>query len=147
MRMNPQQPLFTIGTVAKLLQLHEQTIRQYERLGLVLPSRTARHTRMYSQADVERLECVTYLVKNCRVNIAGVRLMVQFGVTRPEIEHFLKAQARLKDLESMSRNLLPPGQEDQDATQREEIVVPRKIPRNVPSEIPRTGRRTGGRRK
>ncbi len=127
MRMNPQQPLFTIGTVAKLLQLHEQTIRQYERLGLVLPSRTARHTRMYSQADVERLECVTYLVKHCGVNIAGVKLMVQFGVTRPEIEQFLKAQARLRDIQCMSQNLLPPGQEDIHESQVEEPVArPRK---------------------
>ena len=127
MRMNPQQPLFTIGTVAKLLQLHEQTIRQYERLGLVLPSRTARHTRMYSQADVERLECVTYLMKHCGVNIAGVKLMVQFGVTRPEIEQFLKAQARLRDIQCMSQNLLPPGQEDIHESQVEEPVArPRK---------------------
>jgi len=126
MRMNPQQPLFTIGTVAKLLQLHEQTIRQYERLGLVLPSRTARHTRMYSQADVERLECVTYLVKHCGVNIAGVKLMVQFGVTRPEIEQFLKAQARLRDIECMSQRLLPPAQEDLHEAQVEGSVVRRK---------------------
>jgi MerR family transcriptional regulator/heat shock protein HspR len=138
MRMNPQQPLFTIGTVARLLQLHEQTIRQYERLGLVRPSRTARQTRMYSQADVERLECVTYLVKHCGVNIAGVRLMVQFGVTRPEIEQFLKAQARLHDIQCMSRNLLPPGQEDSHETPVQETPA-RRTPRN-PS------RKDGGRR-
>lgn len=124
MRMNPQQPLFTIGTVAKLLQLHEQTIRQYERLGLLCPSRTARHTRMYSQTDIERLECITYLVKTCGVNIAGVKLLVQFGATRPNVEQFLKAQARLKDLQSMSRNLLPPCQEESHAQNAEVIDIP-----------------------
>lgn len=138
MRMNPQQPLFTIGTVAKLLELHEQTIRQYERLGLVRPSRTARKTRMYSQADIERLECVTYLVKHCGVNIAGVKLMVQFGITRPEIEQFLKAQARLHDIQCMSQRLLPPAQEDPHDAKTEERAVPRK-PRNLP--------RTGSRRR
>ncbi len=117
MRMNPHQPLFTIGVVARLLQLHEQTIRQYERQGLIIPSRTAKQTRMYSQTDVERLECITYLVKNCGVNLAGVKLMVQFGLTRPEIENFLKAQVRMKDLEKMSRNLLPPSSEEEHVPQ------------------------------
>jgi MerR family transcriptional regulator/heat shock protein HspR len=129
MRMNPHQPLFTIGIVAKLLKLHEQTIRQYERLGLIAPSRTAKHTRMYSQDDVERLECITFLVKQCGVNLAGVRLMVQFGLTRPEIENFLKAQVRLKDLQSMSSHLLPPSQEVCHANDREEKPAPARARR------------------
>jgi len=126
MRMNPQQPLFTIGTVAKLLQLHEQTIRQYERLGLLCPFRTARQTRMYSQTDVERLECIIYLVKNCGVNLAGVKLIVQFGLSRPDIETFLRAQTRLKDLQSMSRNLLPPSQEEEHAEEETILERPRR---------------------
>ena len=131
MRMTLHQPLFTIGIVARLLKLHEQTIRQYERLGLIAPSRTAKHTRMYSQADVERLECIMFLVKQCGVNLAGVKLMVQFGLTRPEIENFLKAQVRLKDLQAMSSHLLPPSQEECHATD----------PKERPAAAPRPRRR------
>ena len=52
MDLSPEHPVYTISVVAHLLGVHEQTLRQYERLGLVSPCRTLRRTRMYSQADV-----------------------------------------------------------------------------------------------
>jgi len=74
-----------------MLDLHEQTIRQYERLGLVCPCRSIRKTRMYSQSDVSRLECINYLVKGCGVNLAGVRILVQISNGNPQVaEQLLK---------------------------------------------------------
>jgi MerR family transcriptional regulator/heat shock protein HspR len=63
MEVSREHPIYTISVVAQLLNLHEQTIRQYERLGLICPCRTLKKTRLYSQEDVERLECIVYLVK------------------------------------------------------------------------------------
>jgi MerR family transcriptional regulator, heat shock protein HspR len=83
-------PVFTIGIVSQLLGLHEQTLRQYERLGLISPCRSIRKTRLYSQADVDRLECITYLVKTCGVNLAGVKIMVTLSSQYEEVEQLLK---------------------------------------------------------
>lgn len=92
MQVHPNHPVYTISVVAHLLGLHEQTIRQYEREGLVCPCRTVRKTRLYSQEDVERLECITYLVRHCRVNLAGVKIMVTLSNKHPEIEALLKTK-------------------------------------------------------
>lgn len=85
MQVDPYDPIYTISVVSRLLDLHEQTIRQYERLGLVCPCRSIRKTRMYSQSDVARLECINYLVKTCGVNLAGVRILVQLSNDNPHV--------------------------------------------------------------
>jgi MerR family transcriptional regulator/heat shock protein HspR len=85
MQVDPYDPIYTISVVSRLLDLHEQTIRQYERLGLVCPCRSIRKTRMYSQSDVTRLECINYLVKTCGVNLAGVRILVQLSSCNPHV--------------------------------------------------------------
>ena len=90
MEVPPDHPVYTISIVAQLLGLHEQTIRQYERLGLVSPCRTLRKTRLYSQSDIERLESINYLVKTCGVNLAGVKIVVSLCLQNPEIQHLLK---------------------------------------------------------
>jgi MerR family transcriptional regulator, heat shock protein HspR len=86
----PSHPVYTISVVAQLLGLHEQTIRQYERLGLIAPCRTIRKTRLYSQVDIERLECINYLVKTCGVNLSGVRIVINLSVQHPEINQQLR---------------------------------------------------------
>jgi MerR family transcriptional regulator/heat shock protein HspR len=90
MEVNREHPVYTISVVAQLLHLHEQTIRQYERLGLISPCRTIRKTRLYSQCDIERLDCINYLVKTCGVNLAGVQIVVRLSLQHPEIEDRLK---------------------------------------------------------
>jgi len=90
MELSPDHPLYTISVVAQLLGLHEQTIRQYERLGLISPCRTLRKTRLYSRADIDRLECITYLVKTCGVNLSGVRIVITLSNSHPEIDRLLR---------------------------------------------------------
>ena len=92
MQVPPEHPIYTIGVVAALLHLHEQTIRQYERLGLICPCRTLKKTRLYSQEDVERLECITYLVKTCGVNLSGVQIVITLSAQHPEINELLKSR-------------------------------------------------------
>jgi MerR family transcriptional regulator/heat shock protein HspR len=90
MEVPPNHPAFTISVVAHLLGLHEQTIRQYERWGLVAPCRTIRKTRLYSQQDIERLECINYLVKTCGVNLSGVKIVITLSTQHPEIGEMLR---------------------------------------------------------
>jgi len=92
MEVDPEHPVYTISVVAQLLGLHEQTIRQYERLGLIAPCRTIRKTRLYSQHDIERLECINYLVRTCRVNLSGVRIVISLCSGHPDIELQLKTK-------------------------------------------------------
>lgn len=65
------QPLYMIGVAAQLAGMHPQTLRSYEQKGLVTPQRTSGNTRMYSQADIERLELINELTSE-GINLAGV---------------------------------------------------------------------------
>jgi len=66
-----RRPLFMIGIAAELAGMHPQTLRVYERRGLVSPSRTARNTRLYSEADVARLRRIQEL-SEAGLNLAGI---------------------------------------------------------------------------
>ena len=68
--------LFSIGQVAESFDIHQQTLRQYERLGLLRPSRTEGNTRMYCDADLERLEVILNLSRELGVNLAGVEIVL-----------------------------------------------------------------------
>jgi MerR family transcriptional regulator/heat shock protein HspR len=70
-------PVYTISVVAKLCGLHEQTLRLYERRGLLSPIRMSGRTRMYSQADLETLEQIIYLIREKGVNLEGVRMILE----------------------------------------------------------------------
>ena len=65
------RPLYMIGVAAELAGMHPQTLRSYEQKGLVTPQRTSGNTRMYSPADIERLELINELTDE-GINLAGV---------------------------------------------------------------------------
>ncbi len=68
------EPLFVISVAARLVEMHPQTLRKYEREGLIAPSRTTGNLRLYSDRDIERLRQVKYLVEERGLNLAGVQL-------------------------------------------------------------------------
>ena len=70
------EPVFQISVVSRMVGLHQQTIRTYERVGLVRPARSDGNTRLYSTADVERLRQVVRLVNDLGVNLAGVEVIL-----------------------------------------------------------------------
>ena len=70
------RPRYPISVVANLLDVHQQTLRLYEREGLVKPQRTPRNTRMYSESDVEQLRSILSLT-DIGVNLAGVEIIMQ----------------------------------------------------------------------
>lgn len=88
--MPEHEPVFSISVVARLVGLHQQTVRQYERAGLVLPARSQGNTRRYSQADIERLRQVIRMVDDLGVNLAGVQvalgLLQQIEELRVELD-------------------------------------------------------------
>lgn len=70
------EPCYVISIAAKLVELHPQTLRYYERLGLVVPSRSKGNVRLYSLSDIERLQRITRLVDELGVNLAGVEVIL-----------------------------------------------------------------------
>ncbi len=70
------EPVFIISVAARLLEMHPQTLRKYEREGLVAPSRTTGKFRLYSDEDLQRLRQVKYLVGERGLNLAGVQLVM-----------------------------------------------------------------------
>lgn len=71
------EPLFVISVAARLVEMHPQTLRKYEREGLIAPSRTTGNLRLYSDSDIERLRQVKYLVEQRGLNLAGVQLALE----------------------------------------------------------------------
>jgi|SRR6188472_1197178 MerR family transcriptional regulator/heat shock protein HspR len=71
------EPVFVISVAARLVEMHPQTLRKYEREGLVAPSRTVTNLRLYSDEDIERLRQVKHLVEQRGLNLAGVQLALE----------------------------------------------------------------------
>jgi MerR family transcriptional regulator, heat shock protein HspR len=71
------EPLFVISVAARLVEMHPQTLRKYEREGLIAPSRTSGNLRLYSDQDIEQLRQVKYLVEHRGLNLAGVQLALE----------------------------------------------------------------------
>jgi len=97
------EPVFQISIVSRMIGLHQQTIRSYERVGLVKPFRTGGNTRLYSQADVERLRTVTRLVNDLGVNLAGVDVIIRMTRQIEELQQQLKKVS--KELRSAEHRL------------------------------------------
>jgi len=72
------EPVYLISVVAKALNIHPQTLRQYEREGLITPSRTSGKMRLYSQRDIDRINMILRLTRDLGVNLAGVDIILQF---------------------------------------------------------------------
>src|SRR5919112_354261 len=83
------EPVFIISVAARLLEMHPQTLRKYEREGLIAPSRTTGNLRLYSDDDLERLRQVKYLVGERGLNLAGVQLVLELT------HHMQSLQAQL----------------------------------------------------
>jgi MerR family transcriptional regulator, heat shock protein HspR len=85
---------YMISAVAELYQLHPQTLRLYERVGLLKPSRSQGNTRLYTDADLERLEVILNLTRELGVNLAGIEIILnmrdKMGQMQAQMEEFIK---------------------------------------------------------
>lgn len=73
---DPNEPVYMIGIAAQLTGLHPQTVRLYERLGLVTPHRVSNKNRLYSEADIDRLRQIRRFTQEMGVNLAGVEIIL-----------------------------------------------------------------------
>ena len=100
------EPVYLISIVAKILEIHPQTLRQYERENLVKPSRSDGRIRLYSQRDIDRIKRILRLTRELGVNIAGVdialRLKDQMETMEIEIANLRHELAIAKNKGSVS---------------------------------------------
>ena len=76
-RISPDEPVYVISVVSKLVDLPVWTLRQLDKKGVVKPKRIGRKSRLYSLKDVKRLEYVHYLMEDKGVNISGVKIILE----------------------------------------------------------------------
>ena len=80
------EPVYLISVVAKVLDIHPQTLRQYEREGLITPSRTGGKIRLYSQRDIDQIKMILRLTRDLGVNLAGVDIILRLRSKMEELE-------------------------------------------------------------
>lgn len=132
--------VYVISVAAELAGLHPQTLRAYEREGLLSPSRTEGGTRRYSRRDVERLQFIRALTQDEGLNLAGVRIVLELG------EKLEESRRRVGELEEMVR-VLAERIDDRPREDRFEIVKAPPSQMEVHARRRRTGARGGSARR
>jgi MerR family transcriptional regulator/heat shock protein HspR len=88
------RPKYPISVVAEMVGVHPQTLRLYEREGLIKPQRTSRQTRLYSEIDIERLKSIISLTQDMGVNLAGVELILRMREQMEEMQQIIEELLR-----------------------------------------------------
>src|SRR5574341_915706 len=115
------QAVFSISRIAKMLSVHPQTLRFYERAGFVQPVRTRGDTRLYSQQDIDQLRLILHLTRDLGVNLAGVEIILRMQC---QIEHLQDEIAHLRQI------LTAQAQQDAPARVQTQALIkatPRKL--------------------
>jgi MerR family transcriptional regulator/heat shock protein HspR len=88
------QDLIFISVAARMLDMHPQTLRKYERLGLVQPTRTIGSMRLYSREEIERIKLIKRLVDEAGINLAGVQRLLSIADVVQRLRPLLRADGR-----------------------------------------------------
>ena len=116
------EPVFLISVVAKVLKIHPQTLRQYEREGLITPSRTEGKMRLYSQRDIDRIKMILRLTRDLGVNLAGVDIILRL---KEQIEDMEKEIEELREElnECKSKGYIPKNRAVVERRNNYEIII------------------------
>ena len=126
------KPLYVISVAAELVDMHPQTLRLYERKGLIEPSRSAGKTRLYSQRNIEQLREIRRLTQELGINLAGVEEIIKLRRTLDDLQARMERrigslQDRLQVQMASMRALPAPDEDEADAdldeTERDVAVL------------------------
>ena len=123
---------YMISAVAEMYAIHPQTLRLYEREGLLKPSRTDGNTRLYTEEDLERLEFILNLARDLGVNIAGIAIILQMRERMEEMNSQMQSFVDYVRTEMLSRM-----QTAQNAAEPGLVPLRRPSVINVPPREPR----------
>jgi len=97
------EPVYLISAVAQILNIHPQTLRQYEREGLIKPSRTNGKIRLYSQKDIDNIKTVLALTRDLGINLAGVDVILKLNKKIEKLEGDIETyKTRIRDIDGVA---------------------------------------------
>ena len=102
MKLN-KTPVYMIGVAAALCGVHPQTLRQYERLGLLIPARVGAKNRLYSEEDIMRVRRIQRLTQDMGVNLAGVEIILKLQEAMEDLEREFEEEFRRMVVEMEER--------------------------------------------
>ena len=114
---------YMISAVAEMYEIHPQTLRLYEREGLLKPSRTEGNTRLYTDEDLERLEFILNLTRELGVNIAGIAIILQMRERMEEMNRQMQSFVDYVRTEMLERRQHGFGQESAIVPMHRTVVV------------------------
>ncbi len=115
---------YMISAVAEMYDIHPQTLRLYEREGLLRPSRSEGNTRLYTDEDLERLEFILNLARDLGVNIAGIAIVLQMRERMEEMNRQMQGFVEYVRTEMLSRMQQSQGQQAGLVPLRRPVAVP-----------------------
>jgi len=115
------EPVYLISVVASILDIHPQTLRQYEKEGLIEPSRTQGRMRLYSQRDIDKIKFVLQLTRKMGINLAGVDVILKL---KTQMDAMNKEIMELREeLTKVNRNGSVPRHKSVVTTSNYDIVI------------------------
>jgi len=129
MKIKRKPGYFSISAVAKMFSVHQQTIRLYERQGLICPKRSDGNTRLFSDEDIDRLEEIIYLTHELGINLAGVEVIFKLKKQMKKMQQemnklFDKTQEELDQQTEESKQAVQRNVKQLMAIKKESAVVP-----------------------
>ena len=101
------EPVYLISIVSKILDIHPQTLRQYERENLITPSRSNGRIRLYSQRDIDRIKLILRLTRELGVNLAGVDIILRLKENVDKMEREIAELRHEVEAVKNSRSVAP----------------------------------------
>ena len=102
-----EEPIYVISVAARLVEMHPQTLRYYERAGLLKPTRSSGKIRLYSQKEIDRLRKIARLTNELGVNLAGVEIIIDLTERIEVLQATMKQRETelLEEIEQLHREL------------------------------------------
>jgi MerR family transcriptional regulator/heat shock protein HspR len=116
-----EEPVYLISVVASILDIHPQTLRQYEKEGLIEPSRTQGRMRLYSQRDIDKIKLVLQLTRKMGINLAGVDVILKLKKQMDDMVE--EIDALREELSKVNRNGLVPKHKSVVTTSSYDIII------------------------
>lgn len=115
------EPVYLISVVSTMLDIHPQTLRQYEKEGLICPSRTQGRMRLYSQRDIDKIKFVLQLTRKMGINLAGVDVILKLKEQMDAMNNEIKDLR--EELSKVNRNGSVPTHKAVVTTSNYDIVI------------------------
>jgi len=138
MKIRRKKGFFSISAVAKMFSVHQQTVRLYEKQGLINPKRSTGNTRLFSEEDIDRLEEVIYLTHEMGINLAGVemilRLKKQIKKMQNEMNKIFDSTQEELDLETEKSKAIVQTSSQQLLSLKNKTVTEKTVTKNQTSK-------------